>query len=256
MEQVDDFNRSQNDFVFSLVDKTIHIKNKDNALCAEIILVSKEHLYLEMLYKCGAHSGTKVLQMVESFAKKYGYKTIELEDDSRIKSEKTPFRKKVGGRCEIWLPVFQILATGETWYNRMGYKSKFYSQEVAHNRKIIEQPFDAFITTLAKESGYTEERGPYMPSLDDLILGKSLFGKSKNRSISVREVFSKISEKLRNEEIICDEKHQKIEWLMDLMNLVQVWGEAIQTDIRKAKPYNIVYLRGGGENKITQFKEI
>ena len=252
-DQVEHFNLFQNDFVLTMMmrGKSIKMKNKDNNICAEITIKSNTHLYLDNLYKCGTFSGTNVIQAVETFAKKYGYKTIELEDDARIESKFTQFRKN-GGHCSIWVPVLQILATGETWYNKLGYKSKFYAQEVAHNKKIIETPFIKLITDIALETDYSRNRDRRSPTLEELIGGRSHVMEGTDLSVTVREVFTNVVKNLKIKEFQCDEGHPDIEWILDILDFLVTWGGVVQSSVKRANPKNIIYLRNG--EMITQTK--
>ena len=197
------------------------------------------------------NTGRQVIEAVEAFGRRYGYKIIELEDDSRIESSKTPFRPK-GGSCVIWLPILQILAYGETWYNRMGYRSKFYDQEVAHNKKIISMKYRTFISGINQYMDYYNNAPKNYASLQHLFeFGVKISGKKEP---TVQEVFSKAIQKVKGLELKCDGTIPEIEWLIDVINFIETWGGCIQDDISKAKPFNIIYLRGN--KTITQFKTL
>lgn len=251
-DQIDHFNKFQKEFDLTMNGDGFQMTNRDQDVCAQVTIKSKTHLYLDNLYKCGVFSGTKVINTVESFAKKYGYRTIELEDDSRIESAKTRFRKK-GGRCMIWVPILQILATGETWYNKLGYKSKFYAQEVAHNKKIIEKPFITLIMDIANQIQYSKEWSEEeLPTLEELICGRSHVVDKEDLSITVKEVFAKVSKHIRNKELHCDAGHPDIEWILDILFFITD-GHAVQGSMKKANSKNIIYLRS---EHITQTKQL
>jgi hypothetical protein len=254
-EQIEHFNKIQDKFILSLSVKkvTIYTNNEDKIECATLLIHSPTHLYLDMLNKCGENSGTQVIKLIEKFAKQYGYNKIELEDDSRIYSEKTPFRKK-GGRCMIWLPILQILSSGTTWYNKLGYTSKYYKTEVKHNEAVIKKSFVKFMNTLVANTFNQDKRAP---SLESLIEGMYLFvGKDEN-NISVKDLFTKVSKKLRNQELICnDGNHPELEWYIDIEKFLVDRG-ALISNPTKANPNNIMYLRGNTMlDKITQIKYI
>ena len=250
-EQVEHFNKIQDKFFFKLIGNKINITTNDiqSDRCAIINIESPTRIYLDMLYKCGGNSGTQVIKLIEKFAKKYGYKTIELEDDSRIYSEKTKFRRKKGGHCMIWLPILQILSSGTTWYNKLGYKSPYYNKEVKHNEAIINKPFIKFMKDVV---GNTLVQDPRAPSLENLIEGMYLFVNKDESSISVKDLFTKVNRKLKNEELICDGKHPELDWYIDIENFLVNTG-ALVNNISKVKPNNIMYLRG---SEITQYKQI
>ena len=253
-EQVDNFNKNQNKFRFKLIGKTIDIITNDIHAysCAIINIETPTRIYLDMLYKCGENSGTQVIKLIEKFAKKYGYKTIELEDDSRIYSQKTKFRPKKGDHCMIWLPILQILSSGTTWYNKLGYKSPYYNKEVNHNEAIIKKPFIKFMKNVV---GNTQDQDPRAPSFESLIEGMYLFVNKDETTISVKDLFTKVNRKLRNEELICgDGKHPELDWYLDIEKFLVDRG-AVVNKIEKRNPNNIMYLRDSF-NKINQIKNI
>jgi hypothetical protein len=254
-EQVEHFNKIQDKFIFKLNGKKIIIITNDiqSNYCAIINIESPTHIYLDMLYKCGESSGTQVIKLIEKFAKKYGYKKIELEDDSRIYSEKTKFRPKKGGYCMIWLPILQILSSGTTWYNKLGYKSPYYNKEVKHNEAIIKIPFIKFMKSVV---GNIRDEDPRASSFESLIEGMYLFVNKDESSISVKDLFTKVNRKLRNEELICgDGKHPELDWYLDIEKFLVDRG-AVVNNISKVNPNNIMYLRNSGMFKTTQIKHI
>jgi len=256
-EQVDDYNQVQDKFTLTFHRNAIYFHERgapsNSTECAKIVVERPDHILLDRLNKCGSMSGTQVLQHVEKFAKKYGYKTIELEDDARIESTGKKFRNK-GGRCEIVLPILHILATGETWYNKMGYRSKTYDREHEHNTTIIQRPFVEFIRTIAKKENYEANKTPDSPTTEELIGGMATFTKTVDANISVQELFSKIMTRLRRQPLVCDDPDNPwMDWVLDVLQFIFNRG-ALQYSISKAKPYNIVYLRGMPDTN--QFKEL
>lgn len=251
-QQVEDYNEYQSIYKLTANGKDVFFHTKDgNIQCSNIEILTPDHIYLDYLERCGSKSGRKVIETIEDFARRYGYKTIELEDDSRIVSHKTRFRVQ-GGECSFWLPILQILAYGETWYNRMGYKSKFYDEEISHNKKIISMKYRKFISEINKFSDYFTEAPEKYLSLEKLFnIGVRMSGKKEP---TVQEVFSEVIKKIKGYELKCDGTIEEIEWLMDIINFIVDWGGAIQDDMRKAKNFNIIYLRGN--KTITQFKTL
>jgi len=123
-QQCDYYNSSQNDFIFKNTGNNIIIKNKhDGTICGSIIIKDKDYIYIDIIGKCGTATGTAVIKAIEDFAQKCKYRKIGLEDDSRLGTE--TFVLPEGGVCTFFLAGLSILSTGETWYNRLGYKSEW-----------------------------------------------------------------------------------------------------------------------------------
>jgi len=257
-EQVEHFNKIQNTFRFNLIGQKIRIITNDiNASnCGIINIDSDSHIYIDMLYKCGENTGTQVIKTIERFAKKYGYKTIELEDDSRIYSKNTKLRKK-GGHCMIWMPILQILSSGDTWYNKLGYKSDYYNKEIKHNKAIINKSFIKFMKNIVEN---THHPHAHEPSLESLINGMYLFVDEDEKNITVKELFTKVNKKLRNKELICDGSLPELDWYIDIQDFLVNRG-ALVNNPDKPNPNNIMYLRGimhfrDSNERITQIKHI
>ena len=251
-QQVDHYNLFQTEFFLLFNGNSVIMTNTEQDVCARFTFKSKTVLYLDNLFKCGAFSGTKVITSVENFGRKYGYKKIELEDDARIQCEPNQFRNK-GGGCSVLIAVLQILATGETWYNKMGYRSKFYTQEVAHNQKIIEMPFIKLVTGIALQSEYSKNRHFESPTLEELIDGLSLVMEGEDFSVTVREVFTNVSKLLKVKDLQCDSGHPDIEWILDILEFIVLSGHVFQKKIEEANPKNIICLRN---IKIPQIKAL
>jgi hypothetical protein len=234
----------------------IHLKHKTNeSACATFELKPNHEIYIGSINRCGEISGTKILNIIESFAKKFGYKKLELEDDSRLLG--TPRSRKKGGRCEISLALLSVLATGETWYNKVGFKSVYYQEEKKHNRKIIQQPFITFITRIAERVEYTEQRSRNMPTLEDLIHGMYYYVDKSDSNISVQNLFKKVMANLRDKSLVCDNKEKpEMDWLVDIGFFLTDWG-AFQFDIEDKIDDNIVMVvTEDSDNYVMQVKNL
>ena len=141
------------------------------------------------------------------------------------------------------------MATGKTWYNKIGYKSKYYTQEVAHNKKIIQLPFVKFITDIAAEVDYKQEH-PSQPSLESLLEGRHFIMQKHNPT--VKELFTAVSRLLRVKDLECDAGYPEIEWILDVLHFIDVCG-ASQTSIENADPKNIIHVRN---TEIPQIKTL
>lgn len=92
---------------------------------------NREGIYINGLSKCALNTGTKLLTKIEEFARLANIKCISLEDASVIE----PCN---GVRIKLY--NLSILCTGQSWYNKHGYKSQNHSKEIAYNRELIKTP--------------------------------------------------------------------------------------------------------------------
>ena len=103
--------------------------------------------------------------------------------------------------------------------------------------------------------GNTQDKDPRAPSLESLIEGMYLFVNKDESTISVKDLFTKVNRKLRNEELICgDGKHPELDWYLDIERFLVDRG-AVVNKIEKRNHNNIMYLRDSF-NKINQIKNI
>jgi len=245
-KQIDTYNAANPDYLFTLGSKNkITIKSQkqgdpsESSLCADIIIKSESHIYLNNLYKCTGFSGTEVLRAIEHFAKTNGYKTIELEDAAEIVGKPSMRSAASGyGRCSIMLSFFNILATGETWYNKHGYVSKFTEQEKEHNAKIIQKPFVQYIKDL--QIRFEVEDSHIKPILD----GMKHYVKTKKaqNKITIKELFTMIKEDLKSGKLDCSDSNKKHNWVVNASRFAPDFGASVRK-INDKTIDNIVYVR-------------
>lgn len=102
-----------------------------NLLCHENESVSffinfnyGKNIYVNYLHApCNTLNGTTILQNIQSIAKELKIKNIYLDDSSKI---------NIYG-CSIPLALVSIMINGESWYNKMGFFSDDYKEELDHN---------------------------------------------------------------------------------------------------------------------------
>ena len=103
----------------------------------------KDTIYIDLLEKCGTTSGTELLNMIDTLAKRMpNIKYITLHDASDIKI------------CEqsISLYMLKILTNGLSWYNSHGYFSEYHDSEISHNEAIINMEYEKFIDIVYKRN--------------------------------------------------------------------------------------------------------
>jgi hypothetical protein len=236
----------------------IYLKHKTNeSECAEFNLAyrSTTELHISNLSRCGEISGTKLLNIIKSFAKKFGYKKLQLVDASELLG--TPIIRKVkSGSCRISLALLSVLATGETWYNRLGFNSVYTKKEKIHNHEIIQQPFITFITRIAERVEYTKKRSNYLPTLEDLIHGMYYYVDDSDSDITVQNLFKKAMADLRDKNLVCENKDKpEMDWLVDIEQFLTKYG-AFQENIKNKLDDNIVMVLEDKDGYVLHVKRI
>jgi hypothetical protein len=121
------------------INDLIKISNKNiNTECIEFYITSY-YIYIKSVKRCGDITGTVLLENIFKLAQELlNIEYIELIDESGILI------------CEeiISLRTIKILTTGQSWYNKLGYKSTNYIKELEFNSKIIKQKYKSFIESI------------------------------------------------------------------------------------------------------------
>jgi hypothetical protein len=123
--------------------------DNDNDDCLRLkFIIQSNILFVSYLNKCGNHTGTQLLNLVETLAKSLPeiYK-IGLVDESEI---------EIGHGIEISLSTFKIITKGISWYNSLGYWSTNKEEEIAHNMKLIKTPFIEVFNTIPNSKSSTK----------------------------------------------------------------------------------------------------
>jgi len=125
----------------------IHIKDQRQRSCVTF-RIKEDSIYIEWLTKCDSGSGTALLHKVEQFAREIGIFKIILEDASNVI---TPCYSVTS------LRMLSILATGKSWYNKLGYTSKNQDEIDSYNNSLIQMLFSDFIDMVKRTIQYNEE---------------------------------------------------------------------------------------------------
>jgi hypothetical protein len=167
------------------------------------INIDECELHIERLNKC-IYNGTKNLNNLIKYAEKLNelsksiiIKKMSLLDDSII-LENIP----------LWL--LSILSTGSSWYNKFGFISKSYQEEIAKNNKLINMNFKEFIYNECIK--INTNRQPL--SNQDLFKNKlapiqKIIEKYQHQNVN--DVLTIIKEKLKNPELLKEELEEIIE---------------------------------------------
>ena len=125
-------------YTISRIRSTITIQNKTNKLCIEITInIIKNNIYIESLKHCG-YSGRTNLEAIIEYSKELNKESkkinfLYLVDASYLKHQK------------ISLSILYILSIGISWYNKVGFISSNYDEEVEHNRKFLVMSLGDFL---------------------------------------------------------------------------------------------------------------
>jgi len=145
--------------------------------CLELEL-NDDVLTIGQLRKCQDSSGSATMEKIENVARQMGVKSIDLVDGQYLVLEcgkKTPI---------ILMKYINILADGESWYNKLGYKSKMYDAEVLHNKRIGQMNAGLFVEkTMNYRKKCPYKRMDYWGPLD----------------VTVKEYFTRIKEELKTD---------------------------------------------------------
>ena len=128
-------------FLINKNDNTMIITDKStNTICMELAIMPP-YIKIELLNKCrNGLSGKKLLHIIREYAEERTDIThIELQDASLITNVCT------NNSYRFSLADLYILSTGKSWYNSFGYKSKNYTNEISHNRKLLDMNIIDFI---------------------------------------------------------------------------------------------------------------
>jgi hypothetical protein len=126
--------------------------NSNNNSCVKFIIYYENeskiqtNLYIDNLYKCDI-SGSQVLNMLENFCRQSGITKIVLSDTSNI-----IFCNKI----KLSLAYIYLLATGQSWYNKLGYINEFYIENYNFNllqiSRIVKDVIPILLTKLSDKT--------------------------------------------------------------------------------------------------------
>ena len=147
--------------------------------CLHLELNDDNSLRVQSLQKCPDTSGSATMIKLEKIGKEMGLDRIELADGQWLELECGKAKT-----FSILVKYINILADGESWYNKLGYKSKSHEAELKHNKSIGQMNAGVFVQKVInfhKKSPY--KRNDYWGSLDK----------------TVKDYFSGIKEALKTE---------------------------------------------------------
>ena len=113
------------------------------------LVINKDEIYVNYLTKCGKINGTRVLKKIIDFGKTlkhFGLKRIWLKDASSISYPNI----LLSPGCSSSLTGLMILTKEphHSWYNKHGFVSENYEDEIEKNKKISKLPMIRLLEAL------------------------------------------------------------------------------------------------------------
>lgn len=139
------FRRGTNgiDYTISITcQERAHFTDQDRTM---YVSIDKKTMVLEMLTRCNQIRGKALLDTWINFARAIGIRTVELVDNSMIY---VPDSEYGNHHCSLSLPTLSILSSGQSWYERMGFRSRRSDEYRAHNETVRAMPFPTFIEAI------------------------------------------------------------------------------------------------------------
>lgn len=137
-------------FIVLFSDDTVNVHDKENNECTKFGL-SLDNIFISSLQKCSSDSGTNLLERIKKLGEELRVKYINLADVSFI---------SVNGehedKCSFSLAMFNILKNGISWYNKMGFISHNFKNEVKNNETIREYNLETFLNVAVNEEHQKE----------------------------------------------------------------------------------------------------
>ena len=101
-------------------------------------------IFINMITKCAPikNYGNFILTSIKEFAKNNGYYSVLISSDSSV----LPFTFIVNGEEKeiyIELAYLNILSTGESWYNKMGFYTQISREQIEENKYKISQNIES-----------------------------------------------------------------------------------------------------------------
>ena len=170
-------------------------------------------IYIKWLSKCGIIKGSYFLDKISILVtklRKIGkiIEYIKLIDISNKQICNIP----------ICLTTIKILTTGKSWYNKFGYKSKKYENEVKVNEIIIKKKYKDFIVDLKKKLNKKNEleydkiaNDNVVPNIDDNTTVQEYFN-----SIWKEIIYNSKKENCENEKFI-----NQLIWLEKFISIIK-----------------------------------
>jgi hypothetical protein len=185
---------------FSWGDKRLGIKREDYCVKLRIFEESeKYYIYVDSLSKCILKdgmklTGTDIVKKIINFGKYINVSAIKLSDGSIMYIDNK--------ECMFPLPKFFILTTGISWYNKYGFISKEYQDEIEYNESVRNLSVKDYLTLIDSRSNNQND------SLNKFI---NLFPEIDPTIHSIGATLSILSERIKGlDNDTCADEHVKL----------------------------------------------
>jgi len=211
---------------------TFSISTIDDGTHCFTITLDHDKIIINSLDKCGI-TGNESLTLIDELSKIIpDVEYIELLDLSEL-----PLCDDIG----IDLAILKILTNGQSWYNSHNYFSDYYTDEIEHNKKIINMKYNEFINKVydilknkIDNRRHIEQGNKLFPNLDN--------------TLNVKDYYNKILDDINSDE---PRNKDKCKWLSNSIEHI-VESNILKYDRNLVK---IVKTLGGKNNKKTRNKK-
>jgi hypothetical protein len=211
---------------------TFRISTIDDGTHCFTITLDHDKIIINSLDKCGI-TGNESLTLIDELSKIIpDVEYIELLDLSEL-----PLCDDIG----IDLAILKILTNGQSWYNSHNYFSDYYTDEIEHNKKIINMKYNEFINKVydilknkIDNRRHIEQGNKLFPNLDN--------------TLNVKDYYNKILDDINSDE---PRNKDKCKWLSNSIEHI-VESNILKYDRNLVK---IVKTLGGKNNKKTRNKK-
>jgi hypothetical protein len=179
--------------------------------------ITDNHMVLHYLRRCSEIRGKDILQRIIAIGRALSLDRIKLEDASLI-------------RCDFPLYTLSMLQHGETWYNRMGFRSADYEENKKINEALREEKWEDFVYEMFYSHDARIGRDPKMTGTRiKNYLTKWYRAFPQTYGLTVAEVVNRINWK----GIPCDHPHTSLlRDFLDMADSVLPYERYVILDLR------------------------
>lgn len=183
--------------------------------------ITDNHMVLRYLRRCSKISGTDILQRIITIGRRLSLDRIKLEDASLI-------------RCDFPLYTLSMLQHGETWYNRMGFRSADYEENKKFSEKLRQENWEDFVHEMFKRHDARIGRDPKMTERRiKMYLIKWYRAFPDTHDHTVAEIVNRINWKW----VSCDHPHiPLLRDFLDMADSVLPYERYVTLDLRAHSP--------------------
>jgi hypothetical protein len=185
--------------------------------------ITDNHMVLDYLRRCSELRGKDILQRIITIGRRLSLDRIKLEDASLI-------------RCDFPLYTLSMLQHGETWYNRMGFRSADYEENKKINETLRQEKWEDFVYEMFYRHDARIGRDPKMTGTRiKNYLTKWYRAFPHTYGLTVAEVVNRINWK----GISCDHPHTNLlRDFLDKADSVLPYERYVTLDLRpQVSPY-------------------